>query len=196
MLSKLFFLPKEFPSSEACMYFVAGALLPTTLALYFWQQKQHLELQIYNDDDEDSEDELFESAEQPIMGENSSSTWNISHAPYKMIFCVNMELGMQKGKMMAQCGHATLGAYQRALRQCPTAVQCWQRTGCAKIAVKVPTTQELHQIAAAARSRDIPIYLVEDAGRTQIAAGSQTVLGLGPAPVSVFEGVTDHLKLM
>jgi PTH2 family peptidyl-tRNA hydrolase len=42
----------------------------------------------------------------------------------------------------------------------------------------------------------IPLYLVEDAGRTQIAAGSRTVLGLGPAPVRVFDGVTSHLKLM
>jgi peptidyl-tRNA hydrolase, PTH2 family len=37
---------------------------------------------------------------------------------------------------------------------------------------------------------------VEDAGKTQIAAGSKTVLGLGPAPTSVFEGVSDHLKLL
>jgi peptidyl-tRNA hydrolase len=41
----------------------------------------------------------------------------------------------------------------------------------------------------------MPVYLVEDAGRTQIAAGSRTVLGIF-GPVAVFEGVTDHLKLM
>ena len=47
-----------------------------------------------------------------------------------------------------------------------------------------------------AAKRGIPVYLVEDAGRTQIAAGSRTVLGLGPAPVKVFDDVTSHLKLM
>ena len=47
-----------------------------------------------------------------------------------------------------------------------------------------------------AASKGIPVYLVEDVGRTQIAAGSQTVLGLGPAPVREFEGITSHLKLM
>ncbi|CAM9864636.1 unnamed protein product [Discosporangium mesarthrocarpum] len=35
-----------------------------------------------------------------------------------------------------------------------------------------------------------------DAGRTQIAAGSHTVLAIGPAPVSAFEGITSHLSLM
>ena len=44
--------------------------------------------------------------------------------------------------------------------------------------------------------KGIPYCLIEDAGRTQIAAGSRTVLGLGPAPVRCFEGVTSHLKLM
>jgi PTH2 family peptidyl-tRNA hydrolase len=54
----------------------------------------------------------------------------------------------------------------------------------------------LEDIAVLAMEKDIPLYLVEDAGRTQIEAGSRTVLGLGPAPVHVFEGVTSHLKLM
>ncbi|MCP4255824.1 MAG: hypothetical protein GY775_20975, partial [Candidatus Scalindua sp.] len=39
-------------------------------------------------------------------------------------------------------------------------------------------------------------YLVLDAGRTQIASGSRTVLSIGPAPSRVFEGVTGHLKLL
>lgn len=52
------------------------------------------------------------------------------------------------------------------------------------------------EIFEKAAKKGIPLYLVEDAGRTQIAAGSRTVLGLGPAPVREFEGVTSHLKLM
>ena len=39
-------------------------------------------------------------------------------------------------------------------------------------------------------------YIVEDAGRTQIAAGSKTVLAIGPAPVHAFEEITKHLKLL
>ena len=63
-------------------------------------------------------------------------------------------------------------------------------------ALKCPTQDEMELIAAKALERDMPMYLVEDAGRTQIAAGSRTVLGIGPAPAYVFEDVTSHLKLM
>jgi PTH2 family peptidyl-tRNA hydrolase len=107
-----------------------------------------------------------------------------------------MELKMGKGKIAAQVGHAAVGCYKRASKQCPNAVSAWERTGCAKIAVKCPTQTEMEALCEKAMQLDIPLYLVEDAGRTQIAAGSRTVLGLGPAPVSVFEGLTSHLKLM
>ena len=113
-----------------------------------------------------------------------------------MLLVVNTELSMGKGKIAAQCCHAAVGCYKRASLQCPGAVHAWERTGCAKIAVKCPSTEMLEMIAQQAMEKDIPAYLVEDAGRTQIEAGSRTVLGLGPAPVSVFEGVTSHLKLM
>ena len=147
-------------------------------------------------DDDDDEEEDDEDATTPAPGmELSCASWNIRHAPYKMMLVVNQELGMGKGKIAAQCGHAAVGCYQRALRQCPNALRAWNKTGCAKIAVKCPTTHDLETLAAVAQSLGIPHYLVEDAGRTQIAAGSRTVLGLfGPA--FVFEGVTDHLKLM
>ena len=100
------------------------------------------------------------------------------------------------GKIAAQVGHAAVGCYKRAKRQCPSALSAWERTGCAKIAVKCPTEEEMEVIYAKALSKGLPLYLVEDAGRTQIAAGSRTVLGLGPAPVREFEGITSHLKLM
>ena len=37
---------------------------------------------------------------------------------------------------------------------------------------------------------------IRDAGRTQIAAGTRTVLGIGPAPVPLIDAVTGDLKLM
>ena len=39
-------------------------------------------------------------------------------------------------------------------------------------------------------------YLVEDQGRTQIAAGSHTVLAVGPAPRSLIDKLTGHLTLL
>jgi PTH2 family peptidyl-tRNA hydrolase len=38
--------------------------------------------------------------------------------------------------------------------------------------------------------------MVADAGRTQIAAGSRTVLAIGPAPNAALNEITGHLKLL
>lgn len=42
----------------------------------------------------------------------------------------------------------------------------------------------------------INTYLVEDAGHTQIKAGSKTVLGIGPAFAEEIDPITQHLKLL
>jgi PTH2 family peptidyl-tRNA hydrolase len=162
-------------------------LLPT-IALFLWKPTATISL----DDGDDGDDDDLEG----VTDGGPSSKWDRRDAPYKMVFCVNQELTMGKGKVAAQCCHAAVACYKRASKQCPAAVKAWESSGCAKIALKCPTQQELEEIAARAIERDIPAYLVEDAGRTQITAGSRTVLGLGPAPTYVFEDVTSHLKLM
>ncbi len=114
-----------------------------------------------------------------------------------MVLCVNTSLGMGKGKIAAQCCHAAVGCYKRAKKNCPAGLRAWEVSGCAKIAVKCPSEDEMmNDILIKAKRAGIPYYFVEDAGRTQIAAGSRTVLGLGPAPVKMFEDITSHLKLM
>jgi PTH2 family peptidyl-tRNA hydrolase len=180
-------------SSSPWVYFVSGALLPS-LAFLFLRQRQAAAAAI-NDDDSDDDNDSDDDSLQGTTG-GASSKWGYTDAPYKMVLCVNQDLGMGKGKIAAQCCHAAVACYQIAKQQCPRALAAWERTGCAKIALKCPTQEMLEEIAVMALSKDIPVYLVEDAGRTQIAAGSRTVLGLGPAPVSAFQGVSDHLKLM
>ncbi len=52
------------------------------------------------------------------------------------------------------------------------------------------------ELEAKAASLGMPTYIVHDAGRTQIAAGSQTVLAIGPAPKSDIDKVTGSLRLL
>jgi peptidyl-tRNA hydrolase len=91
-----------------------------------------------------------------------------------MILCVNKELKMGKGKIAAQCCHAAVGCYKRARKHCPSAVTAWESTGCAKVAVQCESQAEMEEILVRAYNMGVPCYLVEDAGRTQIAAGSRT----------------------
>lgn len=71
--------------------------------------------QEYNEDEDVSDDE-DESAVRDNYGGPLAGQ-------YKMVLCVNMGLKMGKGKIAAQCSHATLGAYKRAIRNCPEAVK-------------------------------------------------------------------------
>lgn len=45
------------------------------------------------------------------------------HEESKLIFCVRTELGMTPGKIAAQVGHATLGAYKAAQAKTPDLVR-------------------------------------------------------------------------
>ncbi|CRK34434.1 hypothetical protein BN1723_004068 [Verticillium longisporum] len=54
----------------------------------------------------------------------------------------------------------------------------------------------LKKLRAAARAQGVTAEVIADAGRTQIEAGSLTVLGVGPAPKSLVDKITGHLKLL
>ncbi|XP_022126548.2 peptidyl-tRNA hydrolase 2, mitochondrial [Pieris rapae] len=119
-----------------------------------------------------------------------------SNSEYKLILVVRTDLGMSKGKIAAQCGHAAVGAYEKALKRDPEGLKYWQMTGQAKVAVKTDSVDEIKQIADNAKKMGIITSMIRDAGRTQIAPNSITVLGIGPAPKNVVDKVTGHLKLL
>lgn len=108
------------------------------------------------------------------------------------------------GKMAAQCSHATLSCYKkigRAAQKNPTSPEArilrrWEQRGQAKVAVQIKGQDGLMDLMGIARSLDITAEVIADAGRTQIDAGSLTVLGVGPAPKSLVDKVTGHLKLL
>ena len=152
------------------------------------------------DSDSDSGDEdwspfktdwLWYDGPYPIVDE-----YTPADGPCKMVLCVNMELKMGKGKIAAQCGHATLGAYKLSKKYCRTGLLGWETNGTAKIAVKVEKEVEMYELLEKAKLAGVICYIVEDAGRTQIAAGSRTVLALGPAPNQVIDQIASHLKLL
>ena len=68
--------------------------------------------------------------------------------------------------------------------------------GQAKVAVQVKSEEELELLQAQAMSLGLCARIIHDAGRTQIASGSATVLGVGPGPKSVVDQVTGGLKLL
>ncbi|EDR15443.1 uncharacterized protein LACBIDRAFT_170963 [Laccaria bicolor S238N-H82] len=103
---------------------------------------------------------------------------------------------MTSGKIAAQCGHATLACYKALVKKNSKLVQHWERTGQAKIALKATSEDQLLELEAIAKSLNLCARSIHDAGHTQIAAGSRTVLGIGPAPVALINEVTGKLRLL
>uniref|UniRef100_A0AC35G2Y9 Aminoacyl-tRNA hydrolase n=1 Tax=Panagrolaimus sp. PS1159 TaxID=55785 RepID=A0AC35G2Y9_9BILA len=131
------------------------------------------------------------------MGASVSTVTRQSGRTHKMVFVANMELGMGKGKLAAQVGHACLGVYRFAMNSSEgkAAINSWTRRGEVKIVVKGNTTQHLSELYKKAKKLQLYAYLVQDAGYTQIPAGSRTVLGVF-GPVEDVDQVTGDLKLL
>nr|XP_010338017.1 peptidyl-tRNA hydrolase 2, mitochondrial isoform X1 [Saimiri boliviensis boliviensis] len=114
---------------------------------------------------------------------------------YKMILVVRNDLKMGKGKVAAQCSHAAVSAYKQIQRRNPEVLKQWEYCGQPKVVVKAPDEETLIALLTHAKMLGLTVSLIQDAGRTQIAPGSQTVLGIGPGPADLIDKVTGHLKL-
>lgn len=99
--------------------------------------------------------------------------------------------------MAAQCSHATLACYKYFFTKSPDSpiLRRWERNGQAKVALQVKSEDELLMLQAQAISLGLCARSIQDAGRTQIASGSRTVLGI-LGPKSIVDGVTGELKLL
>lgn len=142
------------------------------------------------DTEEDSEDEFTGdvAALKGLAGINEE---------VKLMLVVRSDLGMTKGKIAAQCGHATLAVYKTLMGNAAAEpmLRRWENGGQAKVAVKCDGEEDLLLLQGQAMSLGLVARVIRDAGRTQIQAGSATVLGvLGPK--STVDQVTGGLKLL
>jgi peptidyl-tRNA hydrolase len=111
----------------------------------------------------------------------------------KQVIIVNDALNLPKGKLAAQVAHGAVAAFLIADRQ---AQQDWLQSGMPKIVLAAPTEQDLQDLLTRAEAASISAYLVHDAGRTVLAEGTVTCLGLGPATDEAIDAVTGDLKLL
>lgn len=179
--------------------------METLLELGFTREQISTALRLCNGNADDAANLLFANAEGTsgdvaAAPSASETTRNDDDEECKMVLAVRTDLGMGVGKMCAQCAHAAVDLFQQTSislhPQRGEWLQRWLAGGCAKIALQVSSLSELKQLHAAAKERGLPCVVVQDAGRTQVAAGSETVLGVGPAPRSRVDQVTGRLQLL
>lgn len=116
-------------------------------------------------------------------------------ALFKQALVVRTDLGMGKGKIVAQCSHASLMALEKTMRKNAQWAEEWKAGGQGKIVLKVNSEKELLELFESAK-KVLPCCLVKDAGHTQISPNTITCLGIGPAPENELDKFTGKLKLL
>lgn len=114
----------------------------------------------------------------------------------KMVLVLRQELGLSAGKAAAQVAHAAvmLALDDRVRRR--REFRTWLEQGQRKVVLRVETLAELHALQRKADGLGLPTVVVQDAGLTEVPPGTQTVLGIGPAPGGVIDKVTGNLPLL
>ncbi|XP_059275018.1 uncharacterized protein LOC132635820 isoform X2 [Lycium barbarum] len=114
----------------------------------------------------------------------------------KMVLVVRQDLKMAQGKVASQCAHAATGMYADLMQSDRYLLRQWEQCGQPKIVVTCKNQQEMNKLKEAAENIGLPTFVVADAGRTQVASGSRTVLAVGPGSKSAVDSVTGKLRLL
>jgi len=112
---------------------------------------------------------------------------------YKQVILVRMDLKLPKGKLAAQCAHASVDA---VLKSDSLLVNAWRNQGMAKIVLKVKDEKELIKYFQLAKDQNLTASLITDAGKTVIAPGTKTCVGIGPDEEQEIDQVTGKLSLL
>ena len=115
----------------------------------------------------------------------------------KQVIAVRIDLGMGKGKIAAQVGHACVMGAVHVKKSHPEWYDQWWKTGMqAKVVLKVSGIKDLQRVKQGAIDLNLPWSEVSDAGRTQLAPGTTTCISIGPAPQNLIDRITGDLKLL
>ncbi|WP_407357039.1 peptidyl-tRNA hydrolase Pth2 [Methanolobus sp. WCC5] len=112
---------------------------------------------------------------------------------YKQCIIIRDDLKLSRGKLAVQVAHAAVSASEWADRM---TLERWKEGGQKKVVLRVPALKDLFELKEIARKQGLPTALIQDAGLTEIAPGTVTVLGIGPAKTDEIDKVTGNLKLL
>ena len=112
---------------------------------------------------------------------------------YKQVILVRQDLKLPKGKLSAQVAHASVYALLKTPKKM---IDEWRAQGMGKIVLKVKDEAELREYRQLADQKGLVTALITDAGKTILAPGTVTCLGIGPDDESIIDKVTGNLKMV
>jgi len=115
---------------------------------------------------------------------------------FKQAIVVRRDIGMEKGKIAVQVGHAAVSAAEETRMKHRAWWKAWLNEGQCKVALKVNSEAELMGLEREAKRMKLPTAIIRDRGLTQIASRTVTCLGIGPAPSELIDAITGTLPLL
>jgi PTH2 family peptidyl-tRNA hydrolase len=125
----------------------------------------------------------------------------------KQVIVMRKDLGMRKGKMIAQGAHASLKVLLDAGARDPggttftialdPALAAWLGGRFTKVCVSVDSEAALDAVVARARAAGVPCALIVDAGHTEFhGVPTKTCCAVGPAWADTVDAITGELPLL
>jgi PTH2 family peptidyl-tRNA hydrolase len=124
----------------------------------------------------------------------------------KQVIVMRKDLGMRKGKMIAQGAHAAMAVLLEHARANETELVIpldapahqWLVSGrFTKVCVSVDTEAALDDVVARAKAAGVPCVLITDAGKTEFhGVATKTCCAVGPAWAEDVDAITGALPLL
>ena len=111
----------------------------------------------------------------------------------KQVIVVDESLKLPRGKLAAQVAHAAVEAFIAAS---PKVQATWLKLGMPKVVLRASVEKEVVALAEHAKRVGLPVAVIQDAGRTVVAPGTITCIGIGPAEEQEIDLLTGDLELV
>lgn len=121
----------------------------------------------------------------------------------KQMIVMRTDLGMRRGKQIAQGAHASLSFLTRKIQNTNGKVKFsraeeeWVEGSFAKVCVRVDTEEQLLEIYQKAKDAMLEVHMITDSGKTEFhGVPTRTCLAIGPDYAHNIDAVTGQLQLL
>ena len=123
----------------------------------------------------------------------------------KQVIVMRNDLGMRRGKQIAQGAHAAMVFLTHRLQTKPSLSladftedeRTWLQGSFAKVCVRAESEAELLALYESAERAGLEVHLITDSGRTEFhGRPTRTCLAIGPAEASAIDAITGQLQLL
>jgi PTH2 family peptidyl-tRNA hydrolase len=124
----------------------------------------------------------------------------------KQVIVMRKDLGMRKGKMIAQGAHASIKVFldrkllssdrNMLMINLTDEMSTWVEGQFTKICVGVNSEKELLDVYRLAGAKKIPCAMIKDMGHTEFKEPTYTCCAIGPAKAEDIDAITGNLQLL